>query len=416
MKTVIKSRLLIISTFYLMLMSVVWIVALAVGDFVKPQYLLTHFFGFIAAFAILFVVVDRFTLPDIIPYYDIDYQKYNWMLVAAPAGLLATYFTLLGNIPLFDAIEANEYYAVTKIRTDISKAGFPESYIPALLTRSIAPTIVIYFLQANKFKSASLVFFFSAAVGLLTITKGHVIFASLPIIVYCVLTKRFLQAGLFMISALIIIYSVMIVTNPATKTPCNFSGDTADPACRAITETAPTVDRLTGSLIRRALFVPGQVVAEWFEIFPEKVAFERGCGYRFMAPILGCEFRQNARLVYAIQYPDRAAQGILGNKNAAHFMEEYANFGLPGLFLAGALAASIMGVATLFTSTVNLPAFLALNLTFILMMTSTALHTTLLSGGWLVAILTSAVLIGNANMFSTRQASSQVKSTTSKSA
>ncbi|UJW76421.1 hypothetical protein [Rhizobium sp. SL42] len=408
MKAELRPRLIILSASYLMLMSLVWIVALSVGEYVRPEHFLTHFLGFCVTIVILLVIVHRLAPTNYSIFTGLNIEKYAWVLVLTPVVLLATYVILLGNVPLIDAIRANEYYAVTRIRTDISKSGFPESYIPALVTRSIAPAIIVYFLHQNKFMTAFFVFLSAAAVGLLTITKGHVIFATFPVILYCALTKRFLQAGLFLVTAGAIIYAVMVVTNPAANAACKFSTNTSDPACQMIVEPlpddiegvekAPAAERLARALVRRAFLVPGQVVAEWFEIFPAKVPFEQGCGYRFLAPIVGCKFEQNARLVYAIQYPDRVAQGIRGSKNAAHFMEEYANFGLPGLFLAGALAAMVISVATLLMSKVSRPAFLSINLIFILMMASTALHTTLLSGGWLMAMITSAFLIGGTGL------------------
>ncbi|WP_159947175.1 hypothetical protein [Rhizobium sp. 18065] len=413
----LRSRLIILSTSYLMLMSVVWIVALSVSDHVRLEHFVTHFLGFCITSTIILVIVHRFASKEYSIFTGVNIEKYAWILALTPIALLAIYFLLLGNIPLIDAIRANEYYAVTRIRTDISKSGFPESYIPALVTRSIAPAIVIYFLHTKNFKPAFFVFLSAAAVGLLTITKGHVIFATFPVILYCILTKRIFQAGLFVVSAAVIIYAVMVVTNPAANTACKFSSNSSDPACQEISELVPEdvtvagkasfAERLARALARRALIVPGQVVAEWFETFPEKVPFEQGCGYRFLAPIVGCKFEQNARLVYAIQYPDRVAQGIQGSKNAAHFMEEYANFGIPGLLLAGALAAVAISLATLLMSKVSLPAFLSINLIFILMITSTALHTTLLSGGWLMAMITSAVLIGGTNLSSVDLTSSR---------
>ncbi|MDH4441712.1 MAG: hypothetical protein QE284_15155, partial [Rhizobium sp.] len=408
-----------------MLMAIVWIVALSIGDHVRHEYFLTHFLGFGAAITALLVIVDRFAPINHSASNRIDFGRYDWILLAVPIALIAIYFILLGNIPLVDAIRANEYYAITKIRTDISKSGFPESYIPTLVTRSIGPAIIIYFLHTNRLKPVFLVFLLTASLGLLTITKGHVIFATFPIVLYCVLTRRALLAAMLLAPAVIIIYAVMVVTNPAANTACKFSSSMSDPGCQVTAETsieqgvavpapeqgkaapapedgiltsalensgaaamAPTVEKLAGSFVRRAFMVPGQVVAEWFEIFPATVTFKWGCGYRFLAPIIGCKFQQNARLVYAIQFPERAAQGILGNKNAAHFMEEYANFGVPGLFLAGALAAVAISVATLIMCKISLPAFLSINMIFILMLTSTSLHTTLLSGGWFMAMIT----------------------------
>lgn len=373
-----------------------------IGDSVQPVHFLTHFFGFGAGIAALLAISNRFAPQHYVNFKGLKVGDHAWVLAIVPVALIPLYLFLLGSIPVVDAIQANEYYAVSRIRTDISHSGFPESYIPSLVTRSLAPAIVIYFLHMNKLKTAFFVFLCATTVGLLTITKGHVIFATVPVVLYCILTKRLMQAGLFLSVAVIIIYTIMIVTNPVANTACGFSNNPSDPACVA-TANPPTrkggnPQKLAKSLVRRVLLVPGEVVAEWFDIFPAKVPFVYGCGYRFLAPLIGCEFKQNARLVYAIQYPDRAAQGIFGNRNAAHFMEEYANFGISGLFLAGVLAAGAIGVATLLMINVSLSAFLSLNTVFLLMLASTALHTTLLSGGWFMAMIISAGLIAKSDL------------------
>lgn len=404
----IRLRLETLSAFYLLMMAMVWGVALSVGDSVRPAYFMTHFLGFGTAIVGFLAIFYRF-LPEHHTFSNgLKIGDHAWILVMAPIAFIALYFTLLGNVPLIDAIIAKEYYDVSRIRTDISKSGFPESYIPSLVTRSLAPAIAIYFLHIKKLKAAFFVFLCAASIGLLTITKGHVIFAAVPVILYCVLTKRFLQAGLCIFISVVMIYTVMVVTNPVANTACGFSNDSSDPACRVAAvpfptssegfKSTPAVEKLAKSLSRRALLVPGEVVSEWFEIFPAKVPFEYGCGYRFLAPLVGCKFQQNARLVYKIHYPDRAAQGILGNKNAAHFMEEYANFGVPGLFLAGMLAAAAICIATLLMINVSLPAFLSVNAVFLMMLASTALHTTFLSGGWFMAMITSAVLLARSNL------------------
>ncbi len=408
MKQEIGLRLGVLSAFYLLLMATVWGVALVVGDNVRPTHFMTHFVGFGTAIVALLAIVFRFSPEHHAFLNGLKVADYDWVLAIVPIAFITVYLILLGNIPLMDAILANEYYAVSRIRTDISKSGFPESYIPSLVTRALGPPIVIYFLHMKKLKTAFFVFLCAAAIGILTITKGHVIFAAVPVILYCVFTKRVLQAGLFLSVAVFMIYIVMVVTNPVANTACGFSNDPSNPACRETLEplsmsnedlkNLPAVEKLIRSLSRRALLVPGKVVAEWFEIFPAKVPFEYGCGYRFLAPLVGCEFQQNARLVYEVKYPDRAAQGILGNKNAAHFMEEYANYGVPGLFLAGVLAAAAICFATLLMINISLPAFLSVNAVFLLMLASTALHTTLLSGGWFMAMITSAVLLARFNL------------------
>jgi hypothetical protein len=154
-------------------------------------------------------------------------------------------------------------------------------------------------------------------------------------------------------------------------------------------------DAAYDSLSKRVLFLPGEVVSRWFKTFPDKIPYEHGCGYRFAAPLLHCTFVDNSLTLYALWYPDYVKRGYHGSMNAAHFAEEYANFGPSGLFLAGFLAAGALAVAATATSRAGLVGAVILNLPYIAALGSTALHTTLLSGGWALMMILVFVLFSS---------------------
>ncbi|VVE20234.1 hypothetical protein PEP31012_03111 [Pandoraea eparura] len=137
----------------------------------------------------------------------------------------------------------------------------------------------------------------------------------------------------------------------------------------------------------RIFLVPGRVVSQWFDAFPSTFSYEMGCGYRFVARLRSCQFINNTVRMYELTNPDLVNQGIVGTLNAAHFAEDYANFGILGVVLAGMLAVTVLGVVAGLLAEVGLPLFIVLNAPFVLTLSSSALHTAILSGGWLLMVL-----------------------------
>ena len=158
--------------------------------------------------------------------------------------------------------------------------------------------------------------------------------------------------------------------------------------------TVPLARKAIGAgLIHRILLVPGETVVEWFDAFPAAFPFEHGCGYRFVAPALGCDFVNNSQLVYLYAAPDYVAKGLKGERSGP-FRRGNANFGPAGLALSSFLAALGHSAGTsALTSILGFEMALPVNAPFILALTSSALHTTLLSGGWAAAIALSLILL-----------------------
>ncbi len=144
------------------------------------------------------------------------------------------------------------------------------------------------------------------------------------------------------------------------------------------------------SLLHRVIFVPGEVVAQWFAIIPSEIPFAHGCGYRPLAAVLGCEHVNFPQLVYLEYNRYLAEKGVFGTMNAASFMEDYANFGLLGIFISGVVLAGmlyLLGVVFAGRRLVGV----ALNAVPLLYLSSGALLIQLLSGGWLATLLLYAI-------------------------
>lgn len=143
-------------------------------------------------------------------------------------------------------------------------------------------------------------------------------------------------------------------------------------------------------LIHRIIFVPGEVVGYWFAVIPTELPFAHGCGYRPLATILGCTHVNFSKSVYSLYNRNWVDQGVAGTMNAASFMEDYANFGVPGLIGGGmALAGLLFLTGIAFSGRRQLG--IALNIAPLLYLSSSALLSLLFSGGWLTTMLLYAI-------------------------
>ena len=130
----------------------------------------------------------------------------------------------------------------------------------------------------------------------------------------------------------------------------------------------------------------GKIVAKWFLNIPKNEPFLYGCGYRMLAPILGCNYKNYGQELYDDIFPKYAAIGIQGNVNTTSFMYDYANFGLAGLVLAGFIMGFLISSID-FIFSFSLMFKFAINGFYILMLSSSALTTLIFSGGWGLMIL-----------------------------
>ena len=97
--------------------------------------------------------------------------------------------------------------------------------------------------------------------------------------------------------------------------------------------------------------------------------------------------------MYRHYFPENVSQGLVGTYNAAHFAEEYANFGPLGLIVSATLANIVLFAATWVTASRNTATVVAINFPFIASLSSSALQTTLLSGGWFAMVALSLILL-----------------------
>lgn len=329
-------------------------------------------------------------------------------LLVASTGFVIAHFLYLGYVPVIDGLLEKEYYAVMLIRQSIFEGdmGAIWRYGPNILVKSVFPFLVFYFAFKSRFW-----FVLSLVVGgfyaIALMNKIFIILLILPAFIRLVLELRPFRAVALGIVPLVGFTILINVQNPHQRP--EFLMEATDwvlgngmPNYKTTMEAraannmkivsvprAADVDKVevvTNSLYIRIVQIPGLVMTDWFENIPAKLPFGHGCGYRWLAPALGCEYMSYAAAINNLEHPELAEMGIRGTMTAASFMEDYANFGTLGLVVSGLVFAVILVLlGRLFGK--NWKDNLALNTIPLFLLLEIPLSTVILTGGWFLTII-----------------------------
>lgn len=384
------------------------------GGGAYAHYILLYAATLGCAYALFWRVSNRFGLPRR------SRSAGAWHGVArrdsAAVALLAASFIFfvlhlvrLGSVPVVDGALVTEYFTVKRIRQDIFQDGMNPiwTYGPNLVLKCVLPFLVFHFLLRSRLWTA-VALVLACLYGTALINKISVILPIIPAFVIAVLKRRWSAAVcLPMLPAVCIVFLVM-VQNPhlrpkemddfahaarvkfALRVPQEQREDKPNdyPAIyrKGDVKVSGALETAVDAIYRRVVLVPGEVMSTWFSLIPSQVPYANGCGYRWMAPFLGCRYVAYAARISDIENPQLVAAGVHGNMNSASFVEDYANFGVAGLIGSGIVFALFLtGIARLFAG--NWEANLALNLVPLLLLLEAPLSTVLLTGGWLATLL-----------------------------
>lgn len=329
------------------------------------------------------------------------------LLIVSIAFVLAHFF-YLGHVPVIDGLIEKEYYAVMLIRQSIFEGdiGAIWRYGPNILVKSVFPFLVFYFALKSRFW-----FVLSLLVGgfyaIALMNKIFIILLILPAFIRLFLELRLVQAVALGIVPLVGFTILINVQNPHQRP--EFLVDAVDwvvktgipdykrtMAVRAAENLeivsvprSADIDQVkvvTSSLYIRIVQIPGSVMTDWFENIPARLPFGYGCGYRWLAPLVGCEYKSYAAAVNDLEHPELVDMGIKGTMTSASFMEDYANFGIAGLVFSGIVFATILALlGRLFRD--NWKSNLALNSIPLFLLLEIPLSTVILTGGWFLTII-----------------------------
>jgi hypothetical protein len=360
-------------------MAWVWVGVLLKSDGDRYNLLLIHATTFFTLAAIAFVMTGKikplgWRLPAS--------EMLANLLVVASIGFILLHWRELGGIPAARALGSGDDWEIARFRQSITEHGAVFNYGSGFLIKVVLPLLILRFFVTKQYWGALFVGAVGVTYGLSLMQKSYPIFVIAPSFIYLAFRQRF-AAFLCGLAVLVCIAVLVSITNVGLRPNGSFDLQGASAAMTMV----------VASLAERVFILPGQVVGDWLKAFPAEFPFEHGCGYRVVSSVLGCEFVNNSVLMYRHYFPENVAEGIVGTYNAAHFAEDYANFGPLGLVVSGVLASAVLFAAAWLTGASNAAIMVAVNFPFIAALSSSALHTTLVSGGWLAMVALSLILL-----------------------
>lgn len=329
-----------------------------------------------------------------------------WLIGLTAIAIALIHLVLFNGMTLGAVMKANTSIEVALIRQGLTE-NLPTwmHYLNSIAIKALFP-IALLLAVIHRLRTLTL---FVAVVGAIysvcMLQKSGPVILALPTIAYFILSCRWVRLACTVFLVVAVVLLMGVIANPRIqsaslqKTLHSFGQILPDNATRSredeifdrISEgEMPAGQSAAGSLIRalfdRVIVVPGDVAAIWFDAIPEVIPYGEGCGYRFLTPLIGCEFQNYSTILYAKLYPEETAQGLRGTVNAASMMTAYANFGMAGIAISAIMHGFLAWVLyILFHRTPALsPPF---NGIYLVLLSSGDLFTLMLSGGWGFALI-----------------------------
>lgn len=306
------------------------------------------------------------------------------ILFGFTTSFIVFHFIYLKNIPTVSAFQSHNSFEIFKMRNAVSeKSSTLVNYLSSFVLKAIIPFSVLYFFIQKKRYAFIIVLVVSAFYCLSLIAKSFLVTAFIPVIFLTLFSRKYFASIGFFVLVFAGLNLLVFVANPALR-----GGDTNTMSFSPVTkqEEGNGLIRSVRGLTDRVFLTPGKIVSGWFEAIPKEKPYLNGCGYRFLAPVLHCEYREYASELYPVLFPEFAKQGYAGRVNAASFMYDYSNFGWVGIILSAILMAVVFVALNILFAGKELIKF-CINIYYVLVLSSSALSTLLLSGGWGLMIL-----------------------------
>ncbi|GIK69679.1 MAG: hypothetical protein D8M18_06410 [Bacteroidetes bacterium] len=314
------------------------------------------------------------------------------------------HFWFLGHIPALSSYLSLDYYGIALIRQSIIEHNSTFiKYMCAFVLKGFLPFLLIYFLFKSKpvFILLTLV---AVLYSLALMQKAYIVTVLAPLTIYAFLNRKYILTAVLSIIPFIGVYLLVYITNPqlrateeeialylSDKDSTYLNKMYKDMSASGIKKNKSAVENLktaTEGVSERVFVTTGKASSYWLELIPDTFAYAYGCGYKFLAPLLGCDYKEYdySRKVYDIVYENNAKKGLEGTVTVASFIYDYANFGKIGLILSGILL-SVLFLFIQFLFKENVKHLIALNFLNIWWLSSAYYTTLLLSGGWALLIL-----------------------------
>ncbi len=310
------------------------------------------------------------------------------LLVSFIVVFCVYHFLFLGHVPVISAYNSEDYYGIAFMRQDINNhSNVFIKYVSSFMLKGIMPFALLYFYISNK-KYFWVLFPIVAFYSLALMQKSLIVSVLIPLIIYLLIKRKYIGAVACSFTAVLGVYILVYVTNPEIRFGSKIKTlALKDEQGNEQGNVNPFISA-SGALYERVLFTTGKVSGHWFEMIPSKYPYSKGCGYHFIAPFLGCDFDDYdySRIIYEEVYKKESKIGLKGTVTVMNFVYDYANFGYFGLFYSGVIVAFFFAfINKLFNDSFTWT--LCLNALFVFWLSSSAFHTLLLSGGWLITLI-----------------------------
>jgi len=178
----------------------------------------------------------------------------------------------------------------------------------------------------------------------------------IPTIVYALINKKYTAAVFYMFIAVFGVYVLVYATNPrmrASQAEIDIvmaSSPYKEFYAHNFQSSEQGFLEASDAIYSRVFLTTGLVAGHWFNKIPNEFPYAKGCGYHFLAPLLGCNFDEYdySRIIYKAVYIKETKMGFTGTVTVANFVYDFANFGYYGLVLSAFLLASLLNVINRF--------------------------------------------------------------------
>lgn len=352
--------------------------------FVASFYSCSFLFLKLKLHEVIHRMISTFQLPV---FYSERIAIFAIVSVVACIGIHLTY---IGELPVLVCLNSVDELWIADYRNSLTR-NTPTiiNYMSSFLITAAIPFFMVYVYQKMKTKWFWFFTVLSAIYALNLLQKSYIVTIFIPILMFFIVSKKWTKVFLLSAFCAVSVLFLVMLSNPSLRSKSYESAPEQKQAIEKIKVDEevkyPLVNAIIGTF-ERVVYTPGKVVSQWFEAVPEKLPFQHGCGYRFLAPVLGCEFREYAYEIYPIAYPHYVERGFSGSVNTASFMYDYVNFGTIGLALSGLLLALIFCfVQGVFLN--DHEGSIIFNTFPVLILSSTSISTLMFSGGWGLLLL-----------------------------
>ena len=335
--------------------------------------------GYVAVLLSSYFLLDRivggWTVPDL---RQDKVKLLAWTVLLLTCSIAVAHWAFLGQVPLIAAMGEQDDLVVQSIRLHMTE-DIPTwmAYASNILIKALIPVTLV--LCYKRFPRLFLALAIAGGIYAISLVqKSYIITLFVPLWVAFLISKRWWSFSLLTGGFVLITALLLLVAQPE-KLDRDAVADDGKPK-------KGLVEDLVTSVMRRVVLMPGWTVSAWFEYIPEQIPFQEGSAVRPLALVLGKPYHALDREVYDIEYPVEAAKHTEGTMGSASFMYGWANFGLVGLLLSGVITAVVLRLITLLFAG-DWRWAICVNVFPLLVLSSVALTTVLLTHGWAVTLL-----------------------------